>query len=155
MINDSITVKGNVDITLFDKDGNVKQHEYVKNLVTTLGKNFIARKLVDSFIEGVSPDKIQKIGIGIGTTAANVADTTLANQVQINNTHNQTVDNVNTNQASYITTFLENQPAVQRTISEVGLFTNNDVMVCRTVLSSTFTKATTDYLVVNWTLQIG
>lgn len=65
------------------------------------------------------------------------------------------IDQVDTNLIHYITTFNENVGT--GIIREVGLLSNSnpEKLLCRTALTTPFTKAATDYLVVNWKLQIG
>jgi len=46
MINDSFKVTGDVAIQIFDKDGNLKDTREIKNLVVTVGKEFIASRMV-------------------------------------------------------------------------------------------------------------
>jgi len=155
---ENIKIQGNVDLQLFTKEGELKDHRYVKNLVTTSGKAFLARKLIHgAFNEGTGStidetENVSSIAIGSGTTAATLTDTTLETELaDIDIRFSSTENNI----ASFITTFEENVGT--GTVSEVGLLSDDspELLICRTVLDTPFAKASTDYLVVNWKLQIG
>lgn len=148
MINTSenITVRGDVSVRLYSKDGDLLQVQDFRNLVTTEGKEFLTRKLVSD------PEEIVSIVIGGGDTPADLADTEIESDLSARTVRFQsTEDNI----ASFISTFEEDEPTTDSTVREVGLLTDNDLLVCRAVLDTPFVKATTDYLVINWKLQIG
>ena len=147
--NEVISVKGDVTVELWSTDGHLKHREDVRNLVTTAGKNFIVRKM-----NGDS-ETIDKIAIGSGSTAATLADVSLATELARSSLQFTFVDTVETNVIRYICTFAESIGT--GTIREVGLLSNSTTpkLICRTVLTTPFTKQATDYLVVNWKLQIG
>ena len=156
---ENINIQGNVDLQLFTKDGELKDQRYVKNLVTTAGKAFLARKLIHgAFNEGDGttvdePEDVSSIAIGSGTTAAALTDAALETELADVDIRFASTEN---NIASFITTFEENVGT--GTVAEVGLLTNatpTELLVCRTVLDTPFSKSATDYLVVNWKLQIG
>ena len=46
MINDNLSVKGEVVITLTDENGNLKARQEINNLVVNTGKAFIASRMV-------------------------------------------------------------------------------------------------------------
>jgi len=48
MFNDAIKMTGNLKLVLTDENGNIKQEEEVKNLVVTVGKNYIASRMKDA-----------------------------------------------------------------------------------------------------------
>lgn len=83
------------------------------------------------------------------------SDTELQGQLAIEPIQFNFVDQIDTNKAHYISTFAENIGT--GTIREVGLFSDSSPakLICRTALTTPFVKAATDYLVVNWKLQIG
>lgn len=155
---ENINIQGNVDLQLFTKDGELKDHRYVKNLVTTAGKAFLARKIIHgTYNEGDGTtvnevEDVSSIAIGSGTTAAALTDAALETELADIDVRFASTEN---NIASFITTFEENVGT--GTIAEVGLLTDAspELLVCRTVLDTPFSKSATDYLVVNWKLQIG
>ena len=225
MITDAINVRGDVVLSLYEKDGSLKHQAEVRNLVTTAGKNYIVRKMFGD------AETVAKISIGDGTmyqyagttnsttgaatrtsfsgtpnnistplkytpgkvtvtkngselsptlytatsgsaivltTAAGASDiirvysavvtasdTTLENKLSDRTIQFNFIDQVNTNLIHYITTFEENVGT--GIIREVGLSSSStpEKLLCRTALTTPFVKAATDYLVVNWKLQIG
>jgi hypothetical protein len=74
MISDGLKITGAVEITLFDKNGDVKDTRSIKNLVVTTGKTFIAARMVGT------PAVMSHMAIGEDDTAAAVGDTTLGDE---------------------------------------------------------------------------
>ena len=68
---DEIRVRGRVEITLCDKDGNVKDHEVTHNLMTTLGKQYLADLASATQNFSSAPTGIK---LGQGTTAPAAGD---------------------------------------------------------------------------------
>ena len=217
MIADTINVRGDVVLSLYEKDGRLKHQVEVRNLVTTAGKNYIVRKMFGDV------ETIAKVSIGDGTmyqynitanttvisgaalntkvlkytpgkltvtknnatldpsvytatsgsaivlasaavngdiirvysAVVTAADTVLENELAEAPIQFQFIDQVDTNLIHYITTFEENIGT--GIVREVGLLSNSnpEKLLCRTALTTPFVKAATDYLVVNWKLQIG
>lgn len=147
--NEAISVRGDVTVELFTADGQLKHREEVRNLVTTAGKNFIVRKM-----NGDS-ETINRIAIGSGSTAPTLLDVALATQLASSTLQFIFVDTIETNVIRCSCSFAENLGT--GTVREVGLLSSSTTpkLLCRTVLTTPFTKASTDYLVVNWKLQIG
>jgi hypothetical protein len=75
MISDGLKITGAVEITLFDKNGDVKDTRSIKNLVVTAGKTFIAARMVGT------PTAMSHMAIGSSSTAADVSDTALGTQL--------------------------------------------------------------------------
>jgi hypothetical protein len=75
MIRDGLKITGAVEVTLFDKDGNIKEQRSIKNLVVDAGKEFIAARMVGT------PAVMSHMAIGSDSTAANVADTALGTEL--------------------------------------------------------------------------
>jgi hypothetical protein len=213
MIVDTINVRGDVILSLYDgKGGRLKHQVEVRNLVTTAGKNYIVRKMFND------TEEVAKISIGSGTmyqfnittnttvitgndlkytpgkvsvtknnatldpslyTATSgsaivlatpavngdiirvfsavvaVGDTSLETELANAPIQFTFIDQVDTNLIHYISTFEENIGT--GIVREVGLLSDSDPekLLCRTALTTPFVKAATDYLVVNWKLQIG
>jgi hypothetical protein len=74
MISDGLKITGAVEITLFDKNGDVKDTRSIKNLVVTAGKEFIAARMVGT------PAVMSHMAIGEDDTAAAVGDTALGDE---------------------------------------------------------------------------
>lgn len=145
-VTDKLEMSGSVSVELYSDSGSLIHSQDFRNLITTVGKEFLTRKVVSD------PEAVIKIGIGAGDTAADLSDTQLEDSILERDVRFESTEN---NIASFISTFEENAPATDTTVREVGLLTDNDLLVCRAVLNTPFTKATTDYLVINWKIQIG
>lgn len=74
MLQDNLKLTGRIKFDLYDASGALKETREIKNVIVTVGKNFLANWLtaatqIDYFM--------RYIGIGTGTNAANSADTDL------------------------------------------------------------------------------
>lgn len=150
MFKEKISVKGVVDLSLYDGQSHELKHsETVNNLVTTAGKNFIVRKIL------TDSETVKSIAIGSGNTPATVNDVEIESLLSNVDVRFEFIDNANTNVVHYVTTFAENIGT--GTIREIGLLSDStpQKLLCRTVVTTPFQKDPTDYLVVSWKLQIG
>lgn len=146
MLQDSIKMTGDLKIVLTDENGQIKHEQEVKNLVVTVGKNFIASRMKDATATAMT-----HMAIGTGTTAAAAGDTTLgteAGRVALTST------TVTTNNVAYVATF----PAGTGTgaITEAGLFnaSSSGTLLCRTVFS-VINKGAADTLGITWTVTVN
>jgi hypothetical protein len=151
MFNDAIKMTGNLKLVLTDEHGNVKQEEEVKNLVVTVGKNFIASSMAKTTTN--SPAAMTHMEVGTGTTAAAVGDTALQTAVASSRV-TLTSTTVTTNNVAYVATF----PAGTGTgaLTEAGLFnaSSSGTMLCRTVFS-VINKGAADTLGITWTVTVN
>lgn len=151
MFNDSIKMTGNLKLVLTDEHGNVKQEEEVKNLVVTVGKNFIASSMTKTTTN--SPAAMTHMEVGTGTTAAAAGDTTLQTAVASSRVA-LTSATVTTNNVAYVATF----PAGTGTgaLTEAGIFnaSSSGTMLCRTVFS-VINKGAADTLGITWTVTVN
>ena len=69
---------GKLDIAIYDSLKNAYSHLQVKNLITTKGKETLAKH----FINNISGALTFHIAVGTGSTAAQEADTALETQIQ-------------------------------------------------------------------------
>ena len=146
MLQDTIKMTGDLKIVLTDENGQIKHEQEVKNLVVTVGKNFIASRIKDATATAMS-----HMAIGSGTTAAAAGDTTLGTElgrVALTST------TVTTNNVAYVATF----PAGTGTgaVTEAGLFnaSSGGTMLCRTVFS-VINKGAADTLGITWTVTVN
>ena len=148
MFNDAIKMTGNLKLVLTDEHGNVKQEEEIKNLVVTVGKNFIASRMKDATATAMT-----HMEVGTGTTAAAVGDTALQTAVASSRV-TLTSTTVTTNNVAYVATF----PAGTGTgaLTEAGLFnaSSSGTMLCRTVFS-VINKGAADTLGITWTVTVN
>jgi len=146
MLQDSIILTGALKIVLTDAQGNIKDEQEVKNLVVTVGKNFIASRMKDATATAMS-----HMAIGTGTTAAAVGDTTLGTEV---GRVALTSTTVTTNNVAYVATF----PAGTGTgaITEAGILNaaSAGTLLCRTVFS-VINKGAADTLGITWTVTVN
>jgi len=151
MFNDAIKMTGNLKLVLTDEHGNVKQEEEVKNLVVTVGKNFIASSMAKTTTN--SPAAMTHMEVGTGTTAAAVGDTTLQTAVASSRV-TLTSTTVTTNNVAYVATF----PAGTGTgaLTEAGIFnaSSSGTLLCRTVFS-VINKGAADTLGITWTVTVN
>ncbi len=146
MLQDSIKMTGDLKIVLTDENGQIKHEQEVKNLVVTVGKNFIASRMKDATATAMT-----HMAIGSGTTAAAAGDTTLGTElgrVALTST------TVTTNNVAYVATF----PAGTGTgaVTEAGLFnaSSSGTLLCRTVFS-VINKGAADTLGITWTVTVN
>lgn len=146
MLHDTIKMTGDLKIVLKDENGQIKHEQEVKNLVVTVGKNFIASRMKDT-----TDTAMTHMAIGSGTTAAAVGDTALGTQL---GRVSLTSTTVTTNNVAYVATF----PAGTGTgaVTEAGLFnaSSSGTMLCRTVFS-VINKGAADTLGITWTVTVN
>ena len=144
---DSMSVRGYVTVEVMHDDG---RREIVEqsNVVTNVGRNSFASLLAQDTTAFPS-----HIGIGTGTTAADVTDTALVTEVDRNAL---TSDSANAGVITY-KAFFSKSEANGSTIAEVGLFdaAASGNMLCRSILSSTVAKTSTISLSITWTITLA
>jgi len=144
--NDSLKASGSLRVVVTGSDGKVKEEHDFKNLVVTVGKNFVASRMV-----GVSANVMSHMAAGSGTTAAAAGDTTL--QTELGRVALAT-STATTNVVTYTASF----PAGTATgaVTEAGIFNAASVgtMLCRTVFA-VVNKGVDDAMSVTWTVTIS
>jgi hypothetical protein len=146
MLKDQLVVTGALKIVLADAEGNIKEDIEVKNLVVTVGKNFIASRMI-----GTTDNIMSHMAIGTGSTAAAVGNTALVTEVG----RVALSSNVRTtNSIAYVATF----PPGTGTgaITEAGLFNaaSAGTLLCRSVFG-VITKGAADTLGITWTVTVN
>jgi hypothetical protein len=82
MQKDSAQIKGIVNLVLRDKEGRVKQHKTIRNLVTDYGLAHIVGRLIDPHQDITGKHKVPRmmshmaLGVGAGVTASDTATAT-------------------------------------------------------------------------------
>jgi hypothetical protein len=148
---ESVSLVGTVDFTVFDLNGNHVRSIRDNNLVTTAGKNYLVKKIIGS--ADVLGSSVEVLAVGDDdSTAAAVGDTELNNEVARVDIDSVS-DSGNTGQ---FTTTLPIGVATG-TIAEAGLFTSDTtpILLSHIVLSTPFTKASDEFILVNWRIRIG
>jgi hypothetical protein len=145
MIKDNLKVTGDVLITLFNKDGSVKDSREIKNLVVTTGKEFIAARMV-----GV-PTEMSHMAVGAASAAAANGDTALGSELGRVALASDTV-------AGAVVTYTATFPAGTGTgaVVEAGILNagSGGTMLCRTVFS-VVNKGADDAMSITWTITVS
>ncbi len=143
---DTIEMKGNLTVTLFDEQGNVKDERAIKNLVVSAGKTFIASRMV-----GTSQAIMTHMAIGTGTTTPAVAQTTLTTEAG-------RVTLASSSSSSNAVTYTATFPAGTGTgaITEAGIFNaaSAGTLLCRTTFP-VVNKAAGDSIAVTWVVTVS
>jgi hypothetical protein len=149
MFLDELKIIGEVCVSVFGPDGNLKEKREIHNLVVQGGKNFIAAKLLET-----EATKIQYVGMGLGSTAPTLADVQLQSEVATRAVIESAsrTDNL----VTFNGYFLPNNPNYTVNVTEVGLFnaSSGGIMIARTTFPAV-QKEALDVLAVQWKIRIG
>lgn len=150
-MNDNLTATGTLTINLYDAQGNLKDQRELKNLVVTVGREYIASRMV-----GTASTVMGYMAIGTGTAAAAAANTTLGTESARTNNAWTATANSTSGTVAYAATFGPSVPAADAAITEAGIFNaaSNGTMLCRTTFSA-INKSTADTLTINWNVTIN
>lgn len=148
MIDDNLKVTGRVSISLYDKDGNLKDGREIKNLVVNNGKGFIASRMISGGASVMS-----HMALGSGTTAPAAGDTALESLLGV-----REILDSSTSPASGVVLYTSSFEGGDATgaVTEAGIFNaaTDGTMLCRTTFD-TINKSATDTLSVTWTITIS
>ena len=157
---DQIELVGSISFILTDTTNNrIRKEFYVPNLVVTTGKNFIASRMV-----GTSSAIMSHMGIGVGSTAEVVGNTTLASELTTGGGYTSyaraslSTATSSNNVVTYVATFAANNPSAPvggAELREAGIFnaSTSGTMLCRTTYPIV-TKLPADALTITWTITI-
>ena len=147
MLSDNLKLKGDVAIKLFDKEGNIKQEENIKNLVVDAGLDFIASRMV-----GTGSNVMSHMGIGSGTTSAAAGDTDLESILGSRITLSSAA--ATGEQVLYVASFGAGVSTGAVTESAIFNASTAGDMLCRTTFS-VINKGADDTLQINWTISLA
>lgn len=147
MLSDNLKLKGDVAIKLFDKEGNIKQEENIKNLVVDAGLDFIASRMV-----GTGSNIMSHMGIGSGTTSAVAGDTDLESILGSRITLSSAA--ATGEQVLYVASFGAGVSTGAVTESAIFNASTAGDMLCRTTFS-VINKGADDTLQINWTISLA
>ena len=145
MFNTEIKVKGSLEILLIDENNQVKDERKIPNLVVTVGKEYIADRMVSNDTTIVS-----HMAVGSQNTSPVVGEINLGTELGrvILDSKNRTA-----NAISFIATF----PAGTGTgtLTEAGIFNANanGTMLCKTQFNG-INKSPTDAIVITWNVNV-
>jgi hypothetical protein len=145
-LQENLKAHGELTISVFDRDGKLKEAKKVPNLVVTVGKNYIASRMV-----GTASTVMSHMAIGTGTGTPIAGDTTLgtsAGRVSLS------AFTASTNTVTATATF----PAGTGTgaITEAGIFNDSSsgTMLCRTTFP-VVNKAAGDSIAITWVVTVS
>ena len=143
---DQLKLRGDVFITVKDKDGNIKEERHEQNLVVSAGLNFICDRM-----EGTTEAVMSHMALGSGSTAAAAGDTDLGTLLGSREALDSTT--VSSNTITYAASFEAGDAT--GSVTEAGIFnaSTGGTMLCRVVFG-TITKAADDTMSVTWTITL-
>lgn len=145
MISDKIKFEGHVTAELYEQSDLIQKIEQ-PNLVVDTGKIYLANQILN----GDQP-LIDRIGIGSGSSVPLDSDEVLDEQTAITTILFKQIEDLNV--LTFISTFPEGIGSGD--IREVGLFTDDNTMICRTTFSTPFNKQPSQFLNITWKLQVA
>jgi len=143
---DNLQLRGDVFITVKDKDGKVKEERHEKNLVVSAGLNFICSRMKDT-----TDGAMSHMALGSGTTAAAAGDTDLGSLLGSREALDSTT--VTDNTITYVSSFEAGDGT--GTVTEAGIFnaSTGGTMLCRVVFPA-IGKQADDTMSVTWTITL-
>lgn len=146
MIQDQTKMTGRLVIELFDKDGKPKDRREIDNLVVTVGKQFIASRMV-----GTASAVMSHMAAGSGTAAAAAGDTTLGTELGRSALTSSASSGA---VATYIATF--GAGVATGAVTEAGIFNaeSNGTMLARTVFP-VVNKGADDGMSITWQVTVS
>lgn len=145
---ENLKIRGDLNIKLFDAQGNLKQEQDEHNLVVTAGLTFILSRMANT-----SKGAMSHMALGAGTTAAAAGQTDLVTLLGSRVALDSTTPSTTT--ITYVATF---GPGVATgAVTEAGVFNNATAgsgdMLCRTVFP-VVNKQSGDTIVITWTITL-
>lgn len=145
MIQETVKATGELNIKLFGPDGQLKSEKTVPNLVVTVGKTFIAARMVGT------PTAMSHMAIGSGTVDPAVGDTTLGTELA-------RVALTSSTSALAVVTYVASfgQGVGTGAVTEAGIFNASSAgtMLCRTEFA-VVNKGATDSMSITWTVTVS
>jgi hypothetical protein len=147
-LQENLQIKGELAIVVRGPDGSIKQTLHVPNLVVTVGKTYIASRMV-----GTASTVMSHMAIGTGTATPVVGNTTLGTEAGRVSLSTFTASN---NAVTATATF----PAGTGTgaITEAGIFnasgTGAGTLLCRTTFP-VVNKAAGDSIAITWVVTVS
>jgi hypothetical protein len=145
-IKENLKATGRLTITVFDRDGNLKETKTVPNLVVTVGKNYIASRMA-----GTASTVMSHMAIGAGVVSPNATDTTLGSEL---GRASLTSFTASTNTVTATATF--NAGTVTGAVTEAGILNASSAgtLLCRTTFP-VVNKAAGDSIAITWVVTVS
>ena len=146
MITEGLKLRGDLDIVLRDKNGNIKESRKETNLVVSAGLNFICDRMA-----GTAEAVMSHMAVGTGSTAPAANDTALETPLGAREALDSTT--VNTNTITYVSSFEAGDST--GAITEAGIFNAATLgtMLCRTTFG-VVNKGADDTLQITWVITL-
>jgi len=144
---DNLKLRGDVYITVKDKNGNIKEERKEQNLVVSAGLNFICSRMKDT-----TDGAMSHMGLGSGTTAAAAGDTDLESILGSREALDSTT--VSSNTITYVSSFEAGDATGSVTEAAIFNASSAGTMLCRVVFG-TITKAADDTMSVTWVITLS
>ena len=149
MTQEKFGTTGELDIVLRAEDGFIKESLHVDNLVVTVGKNFIASRMI-----GTSPTVMSHMAVGTATAIPATSDSTLGTEV------GRAAFMVAAAAAGNVVTYTASFAAGVGTgaLTESGIFNASGagagIMLCRTTFP-VVNKGASDTLTISWNVTVN
>lgn len=147
MINESIKIRGDLNIVLKDENGNIKDQREETNLVVTAGLAFITSRMADA-ADGV----MSHMAVGSDSTVAAAGDTDLGSILGSREALDSTTDSGSS--ITYVASFEAGDGT--GAITEAGIFNaaSAGTMLCRTNFA-TVNKNQNDTMTITWVVSLS
>lgn len=145
---DTLSVRGDLHITLRDENGNILQERWVSNLVVDLGLAHIAARIV-----GNSPTVMSHMELGTGGTAASSADAALESRIVDSR---MALASFTASGSTIIAECVFGPGIGSGAVREAGIFNaaSAGTMMCRTVFP-VINKSSLDTLTIQWYITMA
>jgi hypothetical protein len=145
-LQENLKAHGELTISVFDRSGNLKEAKKVPNLVVTVGKNYIASRMV-----GTASTVMSHMAIGTGTGTPIAGDSALgteAGRVSL------TAFTASTNTVTATATFAAGTGT--GAITEAGILnaSSGGTLMCRTTFP-VVNKAAGDSIAITWVVTVS
>lgn len=144
---ENLKIRGDLNIKVFDAEGNIKENRNEKNLVVSAGIAFILSRM-----GGTSKAVMSHMALGSGTTAASAGQTDLVTLLGSRVALDSSTPNSTT--FTYVATF--GAGAATGAVTEAGIFNASTAgdMLCRTVFP-VVNKQAADTMQITWTITLA
>ena len=147
MITESVTLRGNLEIDVYDSSFNLKEKRKIKNLVVAVGKNHIASRLTSN-----SSPVMSHMAVGTANVTTSTGQTLLLGE---NGRVSLSSASATNNTLTYIATF--GAGVGTGALHEAAIFNdataNTGTMLCRTNFS-TVNKGASDIIIITWNVTV-
>lgn len=145
---ENLSATGQLRIVITAPDGAIREDRLEKNLVVSVGLNFIVQRMKDATI-----DVMSHMALGTGTTPAALGNTTLESEIAGSRVVLSTTT-VSTNTITYVSSFAAGIGT--GAVTEAGIFNASTAgsMLCRTAFP-VVNKQAGDSMSVTWTITVN